>query len=116
MSEFKYFKLEDFACQETGENEIDPEFVRMLDELREACGFPFIVNSGYRSPRHSIEAAKERPGRHASGRAADIRVNGGAQRRDITKKALMMGFEGVGVAKDFVHVDLRDTTPVLWVY
>ena len=31
---YKYFKLDDFKCQETGENEIDPEFVMKLDELR----------------------------------------------------------------------------------
>ena len=28
---FKYFTLEEFACQETGENEISEEFVHALD-------------------------------------------------------------------------------------
>ena len=55
---YKYFKVEDFACSETGENEIQDGFVKKLDELREACGFPFIVTSGYRSPDHPIEAKK----------------------------------------------------------
>jgi hypothetical protein len=27
-----------------------------------------------------------------------------------------MGFTGVGVDKNFIHVDIRTTTPVLWVY
>ena len=71
---FKYFNLSDFNCQETGENEMDLDFIRDLDELREACGFPFIVTSGYRSPSHSIEAKKEKPGMHAHGIAADIQV------------------------------------------
>ena len=31
--EFKYFKLSDFDCQETGENEMDIEFIRKLDQL-----------------------------------------------------------------------------------
>jgi|TARA_Y100000289_G_scaffold9532_1_gene8632 uncharacterized protein YcbK (DUF882 family) len=113
---FKYFKKEDFNCQETGDNEIQDEFVHRLDELREACGFPFIVTSGYRSPKHSIEARKSKPGTHAQGIAADIRVSGGAQRRLVVEKALEMGFNGVGVAKTFVHVDIRTTTPVLWCY
>ena len=116
MSQFKYFKLEDFDCQETGENEMSIEFIERLDGLRSGCGFPFIVTSGYRSPNHSIEAKKEQPGQHAQGIAADIKVVGGAQRRLLVEKALEMGFTGVGVDKNFIHVDIRTTTPVLWVY
>ncbi len=114
--DYLHFKIEDFNCQETGENEMDPEFIRKLDELRSACGWPFIVTSGYRSPNHSIEAKKAAPGTHAQGIAADIKVTGGVQRRDIVKKAYYLGFGGIGVAKGFVHVDTRTTTPVLWVY
>jgi len=116
MSEFKYFKIEDFNCQETGENEMSVEFIERLDGLRAVCGFPFIVTSGYRSPNHSIEAKKEQPGQHAQGIAADIKVLGGSQRRLLVEKALDMGFTGVGVDKNFIHVDIRTTTPVLWVY
>jgi uncharacterized protein YcbK (DUF882 family) len=116
MSDYKYFKTEDFDCQETGENEMVSEFIHKLDELREACGFPFYITSGYRSPSHSIEARKAKPGQHSKGIAADVQDSGGAQRRDLVKKAMILGFGGVGVAKGFIHVDIRDTTPVLWVY
>lgn len=116
MSEFKYFKTEDFDCQETGQNNMKEEFIHALDELREACGFPFIVTSGYRSPEHSIEKRKAKPGTHAQGIAADIRVNGGNQRYKIIEMAHKQGFGGIGVAKTFVHVDIREGTPVLWVY
>ena len=116
MSQFKYFKLEDFDCQETGENDMSTEFIERLDGLRSVCGFPFIVTSGYRSPNHSIEAKKEKPGQHAQGIAADIKVVGGAQRRLLVEQALQMGFTGVGVDKNFIHVDVRTTTPVLWEY
>lgn len=114
--ELKYFKLKDFDCQETGENKMNNEFLAKLDALREACGFPFIVTSGYRSPSHSIEAKKVIPGTHAQGIAADIKVNGGNQRYMIVKKALDLGFTGIGIAKTFVHVDTRETTPVMWDY
>lgn len=113
---FRYFKLEDFDCQETGENEMDEAFIHRLDGLREACGFPFYITSGYRSKQHSIEKRKSQPGTHAQGIAADIAVTGGVQRMAVVKKALALGFTGVGVAKGFVHVDLRETTPVLWCY
>ena len=64
----KYFKVEDFNCQETGENEMCPDFLQKLDALREVCGFPFIITSGYRSPNHSIEKLlKQKPGTHSTG-------------------------------------------------
>jgi len=116
MSAFKYFKLSDFNCQETGENEMDLDFIMSLDELREACGFPFVITSGYRSPRHSLEAKKSSPGQHAQGIAADIAVSGGAQRWTIVTKAIEQGFTGIGVAKTFIHVDRRDSSPMLWTY
>ncbi|MGB1334266.1 MAG: hypothetical protein ACPG57_05130, partial [Porticoccaceae bacterium] len=69
-----------------------------------------------RSKNHSIEKAKKSPGTHAQGIACDIKVDGGAQRYKIAQEAMSMGFNGIGIAKDFVHVDLRKTTPVLWSY
>jgi len=111
-----YFKIEDFDCQETGNNKMDEAFLRKLDKLRETCGFPFHVTSGYRDPEeHSIEKAKAKPGTHAQGIAADIAIQGGVQRRTIVKEALEMGMS-VGVAKTFVHVDTREYSPVVWCY
>ena len=114
--DFKYFNIEDFDCQETGENKMSEDFIHRLDELRAVCGFPFYVTSGYRSPSHSIEKRKFQPGTHAQGIAADIKVSGGAQRRLIVEKALELGFGGIGIAKTFVHVDIRETAPVMWCY
>ena len=35
----------------------------------------------------------------------------------VVKQACALGFTGIGVAKGFVHVDIRETkTPVLWGY
>ena len=111
-----YFSREEFDCQETGENEMSPEFLNMLDILRENAGFPFVITSGYRSHKHSLEHKKEKAGTHAQGIAADIKVNSGAERMVIIKEALKLGFTGIGVAKTFVHVDTRKTTPVVWTY
>ena len=119
MQKYKYFKIEDFNCQETGENEMDIEFIKGLDNLRAACGFPFVITSGFRSKEHSIEAAKvaagKKLGTHAQGIAADIKVSGGAQRLAIVKHASAMGMS-VGVAKTFVHVDTRKTEQMCWCY
>ena len=113
---FKYFNIEEFACKETGENEIKEELIHCLDMLREKCGFPFVITSGYRSPSHPIEAAKAEPGTHTQGIAADIQVSDGVQRLSVVSNAIALGFSGIGVAKHFVHVDIRTTTPVMWTY
>ncbi len=114
---FKYFKLEEFVCKETGDNEISPDFVHALDKLREVCGFAFKINSGYRSPLHSVEVKKKKakPGMHTEGIAADIAVVGGYQRYLLVQKAIELGFNGIGVAKTYIHVDTRPTS-MLWVY
>ena len=117
---YQYFRTEDFDCQETGENQMKPIFIHKLDTLREACGFPFIVTSGFRSPTHSIEKRKEKVGTHAQGIAADIKYKDGTQMYKIVQKAIELGFTGVGVHRSFVHVDIRelgdDRHPVMWAY
>jgi uncharacterized protein YcbK (DUF882 family) len=113
----KYFTREEFDCQVTGTNNMEREFLEKLDELREACGFPFEVTSGYRHPtKHPIEAKKDVPGTHAQGIAADIRITNAADRLTIVTKAIELKFTGIGIDKGFVHVDTRGTTPVMWTY
>ena len=116
MSDFKYFTRDEFKCQETGENRIEDEFIYKLDHLRGVLGWACTITSGYRDPSHSIEARKSTPGTHARGIACDIKVSNGSQSYAIIKNAQSMGFNGIGVAKTFIHVDTRDTTPVVWCY
>jgi|TARA_R110000782_G_scaffold30754_3_gene76321 uncharacterized protein YcbK (DUF882 family) len=113
----KNFSLDEFNCQVTGENRMEQAFLEKLDALRTACGFAFVITSGYRHPtEHYIEAAKEVPGTHAQGIAADIKTISSAQRHRIVSEAMKLGFTGVGVASNFVHVDTRGTTPIMWLY
>ena len=116
-----YFSRSEFSCQYTGENKIEDSLLLKIDELRERCGFPFIITSGYRSLAHPIERDKKtNTGTHAQGIAADIKVIDGVQRFKIVEEAIKMGFTGIGVASNFVHVDIRslDTneSPVMWCY
>ena len=112
----KYFKTEEFNCTHSGENRMDITFLNLLDTLRDVCGFPFVITSGYRCPWHPVELKKKAPGTHTKGIAADIQVSNGQQRLSIVKHAIELGFTGIGVAKGFVHVDTRNTTPVMWTY
>jgi uncharacterized protein YcbK (DUF882 family) len=116
MMNSKHFKKEEFTCKHSNDNFINERFVSRLDALRDACGFPLVIVSGYRSAKHPIEVAKKTPGTHTRGIAADIRVRNGVERMKIVSEATRLGFTGIGVAKSFVHVDIRDDTPVMWLY
>lgn len=112
----KNFDIKEFDCQETSENRMQPKFLQKIDMLRDACGFPFVITSGYRSPSHSLEREKPKAGTHAQGIAADIMVKDGVQRAQIVESAIALGFNGIGVAKTFVHVDVRKGKRVIWSY
>lgn len=117
MGDFKYFERNEFMCSETGENKIKSRFVHRLDDLRELCGFPFHITSGYRDPSHSAEANKANGGgMHTKGIAADIACANAQQRYTLLKNAFVMGFTGIGVASTFIHVDTRDDVPRVWTY
>lgn len=113
---FKYFSVDEFACKHTNKNEIDPDFVSKLDVLREVCGFPFTITSGYRDVTHPAEARKSKGGVHTQGIAADIAVKNGLERAAIIKNAIELGFNGIGVARSFIHVDTREAPLVVWTY
>ena len=114
---YKFFRLEEFNCTHTNRNEMDHDFLVKLDELRERVGFPFVITSGYMDATHPAEARKSEPGTgyHCQGLAADIKVSNGFERMNIVHEAIKMGFS-IGVARTFVHVDDRKTTPVMWTY
>mgnify|MGYP000580046723 FL=1 len=96
---------------------MEQEFLQKLDELRAYCGFPFVITTGYRhSTLHPIESKKDVPGTHAQGIAADIKITNAADRLKLVVAAIGLGFTGIGVASDFIHVDTRGTTPVMWTY
>jgi zinc D-Ala-D-Ala carboxypeptidase len=72
------------------------------------------ITSGYRCPKHPIEAAKKASGAHSTGLAADIGVDGGEAHK-ILSLAMQLGFTGIGVqqkgAGRFIHVDLVKSPP-----
>lgn len=116
IPDLRFFDISEFDCKYSGRNEMSPGFLKRLDELRYRCGFPFVITSGYRDPEHPVERKKLSPGRHSEGIAADIRINSSHERYLILEHAMDMNFKGIGVHADFVHVDDRNDTAVLWLY
>ena len=108
------FTFKELACQETGEIALPIDFLKELQKLRDAYGKPMIITSGYRSPRHSIEAKKSSPGYHSQG-AVDVSVSG-EDAIQLLKTALNLGWTGIGInTPSFIHLDRRPI-PTIWKY
>jgi hypothetical protein len=115
VATFRYFTREEFDCRcGCGRNEIPDSFIHDMDDLREACGFPLVVNSGWRCENHPKEAAKATPGEHNRA-AADVRSHNSHQLYVIQEKAYALGFYGIAAGEGFVHVDKRPLK-TSWVY
>lgn len=113
----KYFEESEFSEFD----KMDPVLLAMLDDLREAYGYPIKLTSTYRSPEHPIEAKKSKPGEHAYGAAVDIACIGGEATFKLVKAAIEVGFTRIGISRknNFVHVGIGypeapETT--IWTY
>lgn len=104
----KYFSPNERGLDEGRYEQLQPELLNKLDELREEYGFPIIITSSYRSPEHPIEAKKEKPGEHSYGAAVDIAAVGGEATFKLVAAAIKVGFTRIGVSRknNFVHVGL----------
>lgn len=128
----EFFQPWEFQCQ-CGESGcdlhgMDRAFLRVLNEFREYCDFPFTINSGYRCPMHPIELKKRYPGPHQTGTAADIGAYGPQLVQiiynlgtfsEIWKGGTKRGvpFHGVGLNQKgpyksrFIHLDRAPVQP-----
>lgn len=97
---------------------MDLDFVRRLDKLRDLCGFPLIVSSGFRTASHNDEVDGVDGSAHCQGVAADLVCRTSQQRMSLVSNALTLGFRRIGIAKTFVHLDSSRVHPpgVMWIY
>jgi len=116
----KYFKYEEFASPDVSDSGeyMDTEFLTMLDHAREIAGIPFKINSGWRSIEHNYEVGGKPNSSHIIGKAADLAIKGSRQRWIITEALIKAGFNRIGIAKTFIHVDSDETKDanVIWTY
>jgi uncharacterized protein YcbK (DUF882 family) len=102
---------------------MDDAFLASLDTLRERCGFPLIVSSGYRCPEYNERVSETgSDGPHTHGVAVDFAVSR-LQAYTLLRAALDMGFKGIGVKQKgergarFIHLDMMvDLRPNVWSY
>lgn len=123
----KYFTLSEFDSPDSpgSGSQMNEEFLEKLDLLREHCGFPFKINSGFRTPEQNKRDGGAEQSAHLLGRAVDIACTG-QQAYTILKLAAQYGFTGIGVSQKsgrFVHLDDIGmgeaegiTRPMVWTY
>ena len=115
----KNFSEAEFRCGCCGRVVIDNEFVTMLQNARDRAGIPFRITSGYRCQKHNAEVGGMPNSLHLTGRAADIEVSQSHDRFVILKSLLNVGFNRVGIGRDFIHVDSGGNGKdecVVWLY
>lgn len=114
-SDYPNFSKEEFDCEHTGKNEMKPEFMEKLQQLRTLYGKPMRVTSGFRDYSHPVEKKKpKKNGSHPTGMAADIAVDRGDAYR-LLKLAFELGFTGIGIKQHgggrFIHLDTIENNP-----
>lgn len=99
------------------EENMNESFLNKLDEAREYAGIPFIINSAYRSPSHPL-SIKNPTSSHIKGLAVDISAKDSRERFLILDALIAVGFNRIGIADTFIHVDMDfdKSQNVIWTY
>lgn len=109
---YKYFKASEIVG-------LKPELVLLLDKMREQCGFPFKINSGFRSiAKNASLSDAVSDSAHLSGEAVDISITDSIKRNIFIEVLKLNGIVRYGIAGTFIHIDISKTLPqnVCWVY
>lgn len=116
----RYFSAAEFGkCTPSCElSQMDDDFLRTLDRVRELSGIPLVLNCAYRSKEWDMAKGRKGNSAHTRGKAADIRCNASGTRWKIIRAALDAGVRRIGVGNGFVHIDTDDALPqrVIWTY
>ncbi len=103
------FKVKEFACKDNADVVfIAPELVDVLQKIRDHFGKAVNINSGYRTNFHNNRVGGAKQSQHLYGTAADIYISG-VSPEDIAaySETLLSGTGGIGIYKNFVHIDVR---------
>ena len=110
----EYFNSDEFDCKcgKCFTTDVSQTLVWKILDIRESAGCPVVIKSGYRCHAYQeklrgegIQTSKGMS-THEAGIAADI-TTGKHTGKELEMIARSVGFTSIGVAKDWIHVDLR---------
>ena len=124
---WRNFSWRELACKHTDICDVDPDMMNTLQLLRTDINAPITISSGYRHPTHPVEAKKDKPGTHTTGKAVDI-VCYGVKAHRVLELAARQWY-GIGIKQHgpmngrFIHLDMvkagevdHISRPWLWSY
>ena len=118
--DLKYFDISEFdSPDEKGSgNYMDNGLLYKIDLLRERYGKPIRITSGYRTESHNAKVGGVSNSSHLQGLAVDIACTASRDRHDLLNEALKLGFNRIGIANTFIHIDVDPAKPseCIWVY
>ena len=91
----------------------DHDFIQKISALRQLYNKPIFVNCSFRSVAFDNSKGRSGNSYHCLGRAFDIKVSSDEERFKLVSLALKVGFNGIGIYSNFIHLDNRPA-PVLW--
>ena len=115
----RHFTNKELECRcGCGLNNFSQDMLDRLDMAREYAKIPFVVTSACRCEEHNRAVGGKEDSSHTKGLAIDISADNSPQRARVIYGLLMAGFNRMGIAKNFVHVDIdKDKPPyVTWLY
>ena len=116
----KHFKISEFdSPDEVGSGErMDAEVLQMIDKARTIFGKPIRINSGVRTIAHNEKVGGSKSSSHLKGYAIDVSCDNSADRFRLVEILMLVGFNRLGIAKTFIHVDNdpNKSKNVIWVY
>jgi uncharacterized protein YcbK (DUF882 family) len=117
MPASKYFKTAETVCKCGCGTDVQPGFLKRIDELREKVGHSLRLNSAARCQAHNTKVGGAPKSQHLNGIAADVDTLSltSSQRYGLLKAALELGF-CVGVNAAFLHIDIRSGEPIVFTY
>lgn len=112
--QFPNFKVSEFACKDGSDVIlINPYLIEVLEKIRNHFGKNIRINSGYRTPSYNSGLRSKsknvaKTSQHMFGNAADITISG-VTPKEIYNFVNSFHEGGLGLYRNFVHVDVRDT-------
>lgn len=106
----KYFKPAEFGrCTPScAVEDMDSDFLELLDKARKLACVPFVLNSAYRSKEYEQSRGRNGSSSHCKGLAVDISCKSSYMRFKVLSALFQVGFRRIGVYPTFIHVDNDD--------
>lgn len=112
-------KYRNFSDKEVAKFKLKDELWKLLDDMRDYCGFPFVISSGLRTKEENDKLSKSvEDSAHLTGEAADISCPDSIKRFKMIEACNKFGVKRYGIGKNFIHIDIDKTKPqnVTWHY